>query len=575
MSWKTVTALTAFMVSPLSLSAQQFYDDDPIVHETQVDTPQRPGVRKLSDLYDRFRYTFHDFDSEIGGEALNVNTLDEVPDSSWFTNRHGVRRMNTAELVRGPDRAVGPEMGAPWMVSRGKSEGLTPGFEITDGRGDRYVIKLDPVAVPELSSAAEVIATKIFHALGYNVPENYVVYFDPETIGLAPGAHTEDEFGEEVPLTKGRLSRMLSRVPRRHDGTVRALASRFIEGDPLGPFRFHGTRSDDPNDIVPHEDRRELRGLRLFAAWLNHDDSRAHNTLDSWVRENGRRYVTHYLIDFGSAFGSGTVDLQLPNLSFHYWYEPELIKKNALGFGLHVPKYRKVKWPNFPEYRAVGRWESTYFDPEEWKPDYPNPAFVRMTARDAFWAAMLLMRFTPEELRAIVETGQYTNPDEERYFYETLVARQRKCGSWGILRVNPVDGFQVSGERLTFDNLADTYAFAEPGTTYTISWSMYDNADGRIKEIPSPMMSTAMTSVPIPRNFATVQLSSADLSSPIFFKTEEHELLLAQIRSLHPDHASWEAPVDVYLRFNGQGYDVVGIDRWVATREADGSRDSP
>ena len=39
---------------------------------------------------------------------------------------------------------------------------------------------------------------------------------------------------------------------------------------------------------------------------------------------------------------------------------------------------------------SVGRWEGTSFDPEGWKNDYPNPAFVRMTPRDAFWAAKLV-----------------------------------------------------------------------------------------------------------------------------------------------------------------------------------------
>ena len=86
----------------------------------------------------------------------------------------------------------------------------------------------------------------------------------------------------------------------------RALASKALDGVSVGPFRYHGTRPDDANDIFAHEHRRELRGLSVFAAWLNHNDSRAGNTLDTLVRERGRTIVRHHLLDFGSAFGSGS-----------------------------------------------------------------------------------------------------------------------------------------------------------------------------------------------------------------------------------------------------------------------------
>ena len=61
------------------------------------------------------------------------------------------------------------------------------------------------------------------------------------------------------------------------------MASRYIAGDLVGPFSYEGMRSDDPNDTVPHEDRRMLRGLNVFAAWLNHHDTKAINTMDSLV----------------------------------------------------------------------------------------------------------------------------------------------------------------------------------------------------------------------------------------------------------------------------------------------------
>ena len=48
-------------------------------------------------------------------------------------------------------------------------------------------------------------------------------------------------------------------------------------------------------------------GERVYAAWLNHDDSRAPNTLDMLVAENGRSYLKHYMFDFGSVLGSAGV----------------------------------------------------------------------------------------------------------------------------------------------------------------------------------------------------------------------------------------------------------------------------
>ena len=143
---------------------QKFYRDDPLMAEELVEVAARPANVKLSDLYDRLRYSLDGTVNPEYGEATNVNTLDEVPNSAWFTNRHGTRRMRIGALVRGPNQGAGPI--EPWTIVAGKSEGLTPGFEVEDGNGVRYVLKLDPAGVPELSSAAEVIATKLFYAFG-------------------------------------------------------------------------------------------------------------------------------------------------------------------------------------------------------------------------------------------------------------------------------------------------------------------------------------------------------------------------------------------------------------------------
>ena len=110
--------------------------------------------------------------------------------------------------------------------------------------------------------------------------------------------------GRSAPSPNAILDELLQAQPKGSDGTYRGLASRFIEGKLAGPFSYEGMRTDDPNDIFPHEDRRELRGLGVFAAWLNHHDTRSINSMDTLVEENGIRYLKHYLLDFGSILGS-------------------------------------------------------------------------------------------------------------------------------------------------------------------------------------------------------------------------------------------------------------------------------
>jgi hypothetical protein len=526
---------------------RKFYPDDPLLSDDdRLDVPEKPEELELSDMYDRFGHMFKDWGaSSIGTEAQNVNTLDEVPDSSWFTNRLSARRMSIEELVRGPNRGEPPDPTETWTVFRSKSQGITPGFEIKNESGTRYVMKLDPIEVPEVASAAEVIATKIFYALGYHVPENYIARIHPDRFVIEPGTQVEDSFGDKSELTRFRFNRLMRRIPRLADGTIRVTLSKYIDGVPIGHRRYYETRSDDPNDVIPHEDRREQRGLRLFAAWLNHDDTRAQNTQDSWVEENGKHYVRHYLLDFGSTFGSGSVDMQYANLSYHYAIDMALIKKNALGFGFHVPEYRKVRWPDFPEHESVGRWEAERFDPLKWRNDYPNPAFVRMTARDAFWAAKIFMRLTREELEAIVAAGEYSEPSNSRLFLDVLVERQLKCGRFGINAMNPLDEFRLEGDSLAFTNLSEKYGFTAAGTSYSVQWSTYDNETGARNPIGGPANLSE----------SRITLPSAQPGSL---------LLVALVRSKSADFPHWDTGISVYLRplrSASPSYEIVGIER--------------
>ena len=394
---------------------KKFYPDDPLLCEPAPHPVKAVARRDVDDLYD---FLWNSFatpprarkDLREGAQpALDVNTLGEVPDNPWYTNRHFRARMTIEELKRGPGNSAPPSQETGWRVIAAKSNGVTPGFVIEDQRKNRYVLKLDLPQDPELTSAADVIGSKIFYALGYNTPENYIVHFRREQLELPEGVQWRDASGKKRPLTKPVLDSMLQDQPKGPDGAYRALASRYIEGQLAGPFSYEGMRTDDPNDIVPHEDRRELRGLKVFAAWLNHHDTRSINSMDTLVEENGIRFLMHYLMDFGSILGSSGYSANEPWKGNQYYLDiySKQTAVNIVTLGLMVPRWARA---DYPKLRGVGRFDHWSFDPPSWAPDYPNPAFLQMDREDAFWAARQVAAFSDEEIRALVETGEYSDP---------------------------------------------------------------------------------------------------------------------------------------------------------------------
>ena len=242
------------MTSPgVSQGSGKFRNDDPLgVDPDQLATPQ-PDPGDLSQVFDFLENTFArrpDKNAEIPA-AENVNTLGEVPDSSWFTNRMGRQVMTPEELARGPNQLDGPDQSRPWNIIAVKAEGITPGFTVRDGRGDVYFIKFDPPDHPQLATSTEVIATKFFHAFGYHVPENYLALIRREDLRISTDAQLEDLEGKERAVRDSDIDKIFAKAYQLPDGTTPVVASRRLEGLPLGPFRYATTRSDDANDIFP------------------------------------------------------------------------------------------------------------------------------------------------------------------------------------------------------------------------------------------------------------------------------------------------------------------------------------
>jgi hypothetical protein len=466
--------LAALLLAPAA-AAEKFYADDPLPAEPRPQNVENIKPRKINEYYDFFQNLMFrpgELESKAGVmvPARAVNTLGEVPDSEWYTNRHYRRRMKMDELERGPGNTNPPSVAGGWRVISAKTEGITPGFTIEDAEGRRYLLKFDPPSNPEMASAADVISSKFLYALGYNVPENYIVRFRPEQLTIDAKSTWTDNYGKRRRMTRYDLQEILARVKPDQQGVIRALASRFIPGTPIGPFRYNGTRSDDPNDTVPHEHRRDLRGLRVFAAWLGHDDSKSLNTLDTVVRQGDTQFVRHYLIDFGATLGSASFMANSPRSGSEYLFAWGPAARQFITLGAWVPKWATAKYPDIP---SAGAFEYAVFDPERWVPEYPNSAFSNMNADDAFWAAKQITNFTDAEIRAIVRTGEYSDARAEEWVIKCLIERRNKIGRAFLNRVLPVDRFEVRAGRLEFEDLGATHFDLEQA--YSVRWYVFDN----------------------------------------------------------------------------------------------------
>ncbi len=522
------------------IQGQRFLPDDPIRADADDLPIPMPESRSLSQIADLLENSFSNrpVKGEVILPAQNVNTLGEVPDSSWFQNRLGRRPMSPAELARGPNRQA-PDVSRAWEIVSGKTEGITPGFTIRDSRAEIYFIKFDPIEYPQLATSAETISTRFFHAFGYHVPENHLVRVSPANLQVTPESMLREGRGKKRVMVQADVVRILRLVPRLPDGKIQVLASRRLPGRPLGPFEYFGTRSDDSNDVFRHENRRELRGLRIFAAWLNHDDSRSINTLDMYLPRGEQGYVKHHLLDFGSCLGSGTIGMQSLRGGNEYLLERTPILKTALTLGIWDRPWSRV---HYPEHPGVGRFEADYFQPPDWKPEYPNAAFERMLPEDAFWAVRILMRLGEESIRAVVRTGQLLEAESEEYLVRTLLERRRKIVRHYLAEINSLDEFRVRDRSgflvLEFSDLSLREA-PNRNRTYRYVWSKFDNGT-QPSEALGPAMSSAVNSIALPR--------------------ERPEFLMVRIRPVSDQATGGSHPVDVYLRTQ-PGMAVVGIDR--------------
>ena len=420
----------------------------------------------------------------LGGEsALDINDFGQVLDSSWFENRinrglvsttqieNGLALKDTEGAFNGPAGANAPAHGDLTIIS-GKVQGVTPGFVVRDSRGQVWFVKFDPPAYPRMTTAAEMVGSRLLGAAGYHVAHNVLRDLDMSRLVLDPSAKTRDKYNRKVSLTDNRLEVLLAQLNPGHDGTVRALFSRAVHGMPIGPFRFRGRRGTDPNDTIVHERRRSLRGLWLFSAWIGNTDTRQQNTLDTFIasdRTGNLGFIKHYLLDFGDALGSAGIREKHTAQGYELGTDWHEIGLRLITLGFRDPLWFRVKRSPF---REVGVFEWRVFDPATWSPRYNNQAFLAADADDTFWAASILAHFTRADVAAAVAAAEFKNPQAAEWVVETLWRRRAKLLRYAFAELSTLDIPRVVGTelRLTDLNVLAELAGSPPRYHFAVSW---------------------------------------------------------------------------------------------------------
>ena len=153
--------------------------------------------------------------------------------------------------------------------------------------------------------------------------------------------------------------------------------------------------------------------------------------MDVWLAVDAKHkrsspgYVRHYILDTSDAIGG---EVGVDEMSRRLGHATSLDVGDIVRDAGHVRRRGAAVGPRAlragrREVRRTSRRATSI--PSAWVPFYPNPAFLRMTERDAAWMARMIARFTPDDVRKLVELGRWSRPGDASYLTNVLIERQR------------------------------------------------------------------------------------------------------------------------------------------------------
>ncbi|EYF00162.1 hypothetical protein [Chondromyces apiculatus] len=504
------TLLVPFLLGACSYVPPRFVDRPPVLDagdEVPIRVPRVTGLLSADTITNlHVRHVLIDgLEFKRKPEAGDINAFDEVPSSSWFRPKGDLPPPDPPPVppltLLQPDQA-----GTSWPPYTPGSYAGQTGFSrrmtsmegtvvaALDANGVRYVLRRDPREHPGLRTSAEATAAHLVRALGYFSPS--VTLMDLRAVDFRnvtstpPTTPTPPLLAPQVGASRPDLVRgFLEPGPPPREGRYRLSATRWppSPGVDLGATVAIEVRSDDPNDRVPHRDRRTLRALGMLAGWLRMRELDPEHLRDVYVGEPGKGYVQHHLVALNGAFGADLVGAR---------EEDAGILQRFFTLGL-MPEAPPVRFQTrFP---AIGQ-----IDPLVTKRDIdPSPAFApidRASRGDEYWLARRIAALPPAVVVEAVARGQLGDPVAEAWLVGILEKRRKQLAAYAYGRVTPCDVDHVEHENLLLRDLGIQQGLWSAGATrYHVELLNDQGNDSGPERTLKPAGSKGEVKVPLPR----------------------------------------------------------------------------
>ncbi len=448
MQWPLKTCLFGVMTLAVWMSncaptPLKFANSDPVLYFNDINPiPAPKSIR-----YERFDYFASAKPSRpalapltlpASKNARDVNSMDDVPASSWYFPRLGYQHISPAELLKGPTEFGAPQL--PITLFRIRHPEQNPRFFVYDNRGIEYLIKFDPPGFPYIATNSSFIANRLFWGFGYHVPEDHIFQF----------CRRDLKIDDDLQISIKKLNTLFERVAKPQQGRYRAIASRILPGLPLGTTPEKGVRKQDPNDWFPHQDRRVLRALRVFCAFTNLADISADNTLDMYVGEPDKGYIKHHIVDFDDAFGTQAARENRIWAGYNHIFSMNDILTNFFTLGFYIQDWENLQYTPWP---SVGSFESIHFKPEKWKETYPYEPIRNSQPADNYWAAKILAALSRNHIATLVKAAAYPKPQAETYMINTLMQRRHKILKYHLTQTTPLEFVALKKDTLVLKDV--------------------------------------------------------------------------------------------------------------------------